>query len=92
MESIVVRKAKELDSAAKQWVQRLLGRQLEDDEQVTVLAFPPHAAPPEAVRQQAVARLNRILDKAAANAEHIPERELDAGIDEAMDHVRRWEQ
>ena len=92
MKSIAVRKAMELDCAAKQWVQGLLGRQLRDDEQVTVLAIPLHPAPAERVRAQAAARLDRILDKAAASAQDIPEHELDAAIDEAMEHVRRWEQ
>jgi hypothetical protein len=90
MESIAVQKVKDLDEPARRWVQRLLGRELQDEEEVTIRVFPGHPVPPEVVRQKAAARLDRILDKAAENLKNVPDAEFEAAINEAMDHVRRW--
>jgi hypothetical protein len=90
MESIAVRKAEQLEPKLKQGVENLFGRPLREGEAVTFMSFTVHAAPPESVRREAVVRLEKIMDMAAENAKDIPERELDAAIDEAMDHVRPW--
>ncbi len=89
MANMVVRKVKNLDAAAKRSLQKLLGRQLQAEEEVTVMVFSAHPAPPPSVRRKAFERLERIMDRAAKKAAHIPDSEFEAAVDEAMAHVRR---
>lgn len=90
MESVAVRKMEELDPALKSGLENVFGRPLQHGEAVTFISVPAHPAPPETVRREAFTRLEQIMDKAAEKAKDIPEEELDAAIDEAMDHVRKW--
>jgi hypothetical protein len=89
MDNVAMRKVKDLEPAARRWLQKLLGRKLQEAEEVTVMVSSAQSASPEAVRRKAFARLERIMDKAAQKAAHIPDREVEAAIDEAMAHVRR---
>ena len=88
MKNVAVQKVKELQPAAKQWVQTLLGRELDEEEEVAVLTFPAHARGPQTIRRAAAARLNQIMDRAAAKAAHIPDEELEALLSEALAEVR----
>ncbi len=90
MDNIAVRKVKNLGKEARRVVQELLGRKLREEEEVTVMVFPPHPAPPKALRQAAIRGMEKILDKAATNMKDLPDREFDDAVDEAMDHIRRW--
>ncbi len=78
MENIAMRQVKDLEPAAKRWLQKLLGRKLREDEEVTVV-----------VRPARTDRLEEVMDRMAEKAKHVPEHELEALIDEAMNHVRR---
>ena len=91
MENVAVCKAKDIEAAARQWLQGLLGRELNEEEEITILAFPPHPAPSEGIRRAVGERLDRILDKAANNMKDIPDSEFEAAVDEAFEHVRRRE-
>lgn len=92
MQNVAVRTMKDLDENARQWVQNVFGHQLrEEDQIITLLVFPPHPAPAPDARQQAAARLEKVMDAAAAKAKNIPDDEFDAAVDDAMDHVRRRE-
>jgi hypothetical protein len=91
MGTIAVRKVKELDESARRWVEDLLGRQLGAEEEITVLVFPPHPAPSVSAREEPIRRMDAVLAKAAANLQDIPDSEFEAAVDEAMEHVRRWE-
>jgi hypothetical protein len=91
MQNVAVRKMKDLDENARHWVQNVFGQQLREDDQITLLVFPPHPAPPPSVRQEAAMRLEKLMDTAAAKAKDIPSDEFEAAVDEAMDHVRRRE-
>ena len=90
MEKIVVHKVKTLRADARRVMQSLLGRRLRDDEEVTVMVFPPHPAPKKTVRRAAIGRMENILDKAAANMKRSAAGSFDAAVDEAMASVRRW--
>jgi hypothetical protein len=59
-----------------------------DDEQVTVIAFPRAGPEEEHERKQAITHLIEALDELAASARHIPEEEMEALLEEAMQHVR----
>ena len=90
MESVAVRKTNQLDPAMRQGLENVFGRPLRQDEAVTFISVPAHPAPAEALRRDAYAQMERVMDTAAENAKDIPQEELDAAIDEAMDHVRKW--
>ena len=90
MSNIAVRKVRDLDEPARQWIARLFGRELGEDEEITISVFPPHPGPTAAARQQAAARLDRILDKAAQNMEAVSDQEFEAAVEEALQQVRQW--
>jgi L-lactate utilization protein LutC len=88
MPSSVLHKASELPPDIRQAVGRLLGRPLEPEEHVSVMAYRPHKAPNGAARTELADRLKERIDKTAARVKDIPEAELDELIDEAVDHIR----
>lgn len=88
IEPIAVRHARDLESPAREWLQRLFGRPLRDDEDVTIVLSAPHAAPPAVERRAAFQRMEKILDRAAENMRDLPNDEFEAAADEAMRHVR----
>lgn len=83
-----IRNVPELEPAAKEWVQKLVGRPLRDDEQVSVRVFSvrPPGTPPE--RQAAAAKLDQLLDRMAQNMKDASDEEFDNALDEAMKAVR----
>jgi hypothetical protein len=88
MPSSVLHKASDLPPDIRQAVGRLLGRQLEPEEHISVMAYSPHKAPGGSERAELAARLKERIDKTAAKLKDIPEPELDELIDEAVDRVR----
>jgi hypothetical protein len=89
MDSISVQKAGDIDMPAREWLQRLLGRSLAEDEQVTIFVATPHAAPSAEDRHAAFQRMNDVLDKAAEHMEDIPDEVFEEAVDEAMQHIRK---
>ena len=89
MENITTQKVGDLEIPAREWLHRLFGRSLQEEEEVTILVFPQHAAPLADQRQAAVQRMDRVLDKAAEQMKDVPNSEYDDAVDEAMKHVRK---
>jgi hypothetical protein len=85
---IAVKHARDLDVSGRDWLQRLFGRPLRDDEDVTIVLSAPHVAPSGSDKRSALARLERVLDKSAANMHGISEQAFDEAVGEAMRHVR----
>lgn len=71
-------------------VEHLLGRSLQDDQQIYILAFKPGVAPDENTRRRAAASMLQTFDKAEQHARQqgVSDAEIDEAVDEAMDHVR----
>lgn len=88
MGPVAIRQARDLDNPAREWLQRLFGRPLRDDEDVTIVLSAPHAAPPASERRAAFQRMEKILDRAADNMRGVSDDEFDEAADEAMKHVR----
>ena len=88
MPSNVLHKASDLPPDVLQTVGRLLGRPLEPEEHISVMAYRPHKAPAGDDRAPLARRFKERIDKTAAKLENVPEAELDSLIDEAVDHVR----
>jgi hypothetical protein len=71
-------------------LENLLGRSLEADQQVFVMVFSAGKMADDMTRRAAVESIRRTLDKVDRyRAAHgITDEEVDATVDEAMDHVR----
>jgi L-lactate utilization protein LutC len=67
---------------------RLLGRPLEPEEHISVMAYRPHEPPAGTARAELADRLKERIDQTTARLKDVPEAELDELIDEAVDHVR----
>ena len=88
MQNVSIQRAGELSAGLKSAVEALLGRPLEPDEEVSVMAFRPHEAPSKLDRQEISHRLKQHMDKMAERVKDVPEEELDDILDEAMRSVR----
>lgn len=86
-----IHKACDLSPDLRRAVEALLGRALQEDENVSVRAFRGDIikpAPKGESRQVAFGRLRARIDETARRAHGVPEVEVDAAIDEAADYVR----
>jgi hypothetical protein len=88
MGNIAIHKANELASDARGVVERVLGRVLEPDEEVSIMAFSPHDAPTGEARQKLARQLQDRITRTAESVRHIPDDEQEAAIDDALNHVR----
>lgn len=88
MENIAIHKANELPSDARRAVEEVLGRVLEHDEEVSIMAFPAHAAPAEHARRALARQLKDRTTETAERVRDVPDEEQEAVIDEAVKHVR----
>lgn len=88
MGSTPLRKAGELTPEIRQALETVLGRPLEVDEQVGVVAYLPHKAPQGVARARLARRLERRINQTGKKAKRVPEHEMEALIDEAVDEVR----
>jgi hypothetical protein len=86
MQNGALRRVGELSADARHAMEGLLGRPLREDEAVAVNVYKP--APSGAARDEASRRLRERIDKTARNVQGVPEADIDAAIDEAVDHVR----
>ena len=92
MQSVnAIYKASDLSPEYRRVVEALLGRGLDENENVSVRAFSGNIikpAPAGEARVEAFRRLRTRIDETAQRAEGVPEEEIDAAIDEAVDYVR----
>lgn len=80
--------AGELSRNARTAIEAVLGRTLSDDEQVSVMAFRPHAAPTGELRIARAARLKAAMDVLESKALPVSGDELEDALIEALDSVR----
>ena len=88
MENIPIQKADELPADARRAVEQVLGRALEHDEEVSIMAFSPHEAPSGEARQALARQLEDRIAKTAERVRDVSAEEQEAAIDEAVNHVR----
>jgi hypothetical protein len=91
MQNTVVHKARDLSTNERQTLEALLGRAIQEDENISVRAFRGNTikpAPTGEARQDAFRRLRSRIDETARRVQGVPEEEIDAAIDEAADYVR----
>ena len=88
MGNIAILKVNDLPSDARRAVEQVLGRVLEPDEEISIMAFSPHPAPTEEARQQIARQLEDRITRTASRVRDVPDDEQEAAIREALNHVR----
>jgi len=88
MQNISIQKASQLPEEVKSAVEHLLGRPIDADEEVSVMAFRAHDAPAKRARQKIARNLQAHMDKMTSRVKGVPEKEIDNILDEAMRSVR----
>jgi len=88
MGNIAIHKANELPSDARRVVERVLGRVLEPDEEVSIMAFSPHDSPTGEARQKLARQLQDRITRTAKSVSGVPDDEQEAAINDALNHVR----
>ena len=92
-ELLTIRNVKDLQDSGKRWLEGVLGRQLQENQQVFIMVFTPGTEPDEAARRRALAAVEGTM---AAVEKNLAEQgasgeDFDAAVDEAMEDVRRRE-
>jgi hypothetical protein len=88
MENIAVNMASILPGPVGAAIEDMLGRALQDDEQVSAIAFRPHAAPTGAAQQPAGLALRMRWTPLPRKRFSGDPQDLEDAFDEAMLHVR----
>ena len=89
MPNTALRKVRDLSADVRSALESLLGRRLHEEETISVQAYPTHEARTGRERDATWHRIMERIDKTAARVAGVPESQLDALIDEAVDYVRR---
>ena len=88
VQNVAIHRASDLPQNVRSAVEQLLGRSIEANEEISVVAVPPQDVPPSKNRAELARKLEDFLDRRAKKVADIPDQELDRVIDEAVDHVR----
>jgi hypothetical protein len=88
MHNVSIQKAGELPPRLRSAVEELLGRPIDADEEVSIAAVPPQQIEPSKSRASVAAKLEAFLNRRAAKVNDVSDDELDAAIDDAVDHLR----
>jgi hypothetical protein len=88
MAQITIHDVRDLDQDARRTLETLLGRQLAEEEQITVTALAARPARSGEPRRLAAERLTQSLDAVSESAKAVPADELESLIEEAMNDVR----
>jgi hypothetical protein len=88
MQNVSIQKASELSPPLKSAVEQLLGRPIDAAEEVSIVAVPPQQVPPSENRAVAAPKLEAFLNRRAEKTRDVTDQEIDAAIDEGVDHVR----
>jgi len=90
MELMIDYNVNDMPAAKRQAIEALLGRSLDIDQQVFIMAYTPNAAPIRAVRDAARVSLQQTFAKIDdyAKTHDITPEEADAALDEAMQQIR----
>jgi L-lactate utilization protein LutC len=88
MQNIAIHKAQELPADARQAVERVLGRPLREEEEVSIMALSSHEAPMGDERQAVARNLEQRIKKTAKRVKDVADDQLEEVINQAVDHVR----
>ena len=88
MQNVSIQKAEDLSKTVKSALESLLGRTLEADEEISIMAYRPHEAPQGPVRDQLAQSLTEQMDHMAERVKNASDDELDEILDEGMRSAR----
>ena len=88
MENVSIHWARDLPASTRSAIEGLLGRDLRDDEEVSVMSLCSHPAPSGDERRLSGERLRGALDRLADKGGDVGGDEFDAAVDEAMNQIR----
>lgn len=88
MQTVSIQRAGDLPPGVKSAVEQLLGRLVGAEEEVSVVAVPPQQILPSESRAIVAQQLENLLNRRATKVRDISDEEIDAAVDEAVDHVR----
>ena len=89
MRSISIQRAGELPPQEREALERLLGRALEQSEEVSIRSYPRDLLPAGAASQRAADQLAELLAQRLDQVRDLSEAELQRAVDEAIQFVRR---
>jgi hypothetical protein len=88
MQDIAIQKARELPTDTRRSVEQLLGRNLQDDEEVSIMALSPHRAPAGQPRLALASQLEERVNQTVGRIRNTPDETQEEAINEAVDYVR----
>ena len=88
MRSVLIHKANELKPQTRAAVEAELGRSLNDDEDVSIMAFSPHEAPTDEARRAAGQKLEEHLKKIDGRSSNGTDEEAESALSEALKKMR----
>src|SRR5208282_5367948 len=88
MASLLIHRASELRTETRVALQAELGRSLQDDEEVSIMTFVPHAAPTGEARTEAGRKLQDHFNRIDQKMKGAPEKEAEEALDEALRNMR----
>ena len=93
MPNVLIHKANELKPQTRAAVEAELGRSLQDDEDVSIMAFSAHDAPIGEARQDAAHKLKSYFKEIDSRIVSVSNEEFEALLNESLKNVRpgyRW--
>ena len=88
MANVLIHKASELKAETRVALEAELGRLLQDDEEVSIMAFAPHAAPTGEARTEAGRKLQDHFHRIDQKLKGVPEEETEGALNEAIRNAR----
>ena len=88
MQNVSIQTASELSQSVKSAIEQLLGRPIDGDEEVSIVAVPPLQVSPSKNRAAVAQKLEAFLNQRAEKIGDIPDGEVDDAVDQTADHVR----
>jgi len=88
MPNVLVHRARDLKAQTREALEAELGRSLADDEEVSIMAFLPHAAPTGEARAEAARKLQDHFKRLDQKLQGVAEAEVEEALGEALRNVR----
>ncbi len=88
MGNVLIHKARELRPRTRAALEAELGRCLQDNEEVSIMAFEPHETPAGDARGGAARGLEEYFDRIDQKSKDIPDQEMQDALNEAVRSVR----
>ena len=88
MSNVLIHKVSDLKAETRVALEAELGRSLQDDEEVSIMAFVPHAAPTGGAHTEAARKLQDHFNRIDQKLKGVPEEEVQEALDEAIRNAR----